>query len=92
MSDLLNAGTAQEQLAKCDAVKPEERKLWESQDVVTGALPHALSEAFQTVEHDFLQTNKVRALVSPCSISAHGLWAYWKTCLLLDICICELSL
>jgi len=59
MSDLLNAGTAQEQLAKCDAVKPEERKLWESQDVVTGALPHALSEAFQTVEHDFLQTNKV---------------------------------
>ena len=65
---LLNAGTAQEQLAKCDAVKPEERKLWESQDVVTGALPHALSEAFQTVEHDFLQTNKVGALVSPRSL------------------------
>ena len=48
----------------CDVIKPEERCLWEAQDILTGALPQALSEAFQTVEHDFLQTSKVCPLVS----------------------------
>ena len=43
----------------CDVIKPEERSLWEAQDVLTGFLPQALSEAFQTVEQDFLQTSKV---------------------------------
>ncbi len=53
------AGTPQEQLATCDAIKPQERSLWEAQDILAGALPQALSEAFQTVEHDYLQTSKV---------------------------------
>lgn len=56
----LHAGTPQEQLATCDAIKPEERTLWEAQDILAGALPQALSEAFQSVEQDFLQTTKVR--------------------------------
>ena len=55
----LPAGTAQEQLAQCDEVREEDQALWASQDVLVGALPHALSEAFQTVEQDFLQSTKV---------------------------------
>ena len=58
----LPAGTAQEQLAQCDDVRAEDRALWAAQDVLVGALPHALSEAFQTVEQDFLQSTKACVL------------------------------
>ena len=64
-----SAGTPQEQLATCDAIKAEERSLWEAQDILAGALPQALSEAFQAVEHDFLQTTKVRAHGPPGTTS-----------------------
>ena len=74
---LLHAGTPQEQLATCDAIKPQEHSLWEAQDILAGALPQALSEAFQTVEHDFLQTTKVCGLpiiLLPC-LSAQSAFA-----------------
>ena len=58
----LPAGTAQEQLAHCDEVRAEDQALWASQDVLVGSLPHALSEAFQIVEQDFLQSTKVCVL------------------------------
>ncbi len=52
--------SAEEQLADCDVVKPEERALWRAQDALVEAMPHALSEAFQKVEADFLEHTKVR--------------------------------
>ena len=58
----LPAGTAQEQLAQCDDVRAEDLALWAAQDVLVGALPQALSEAFQTVEQAFLQSTKVCVL------------------------------
>lgn len=43
--------------------------MWECQDVLVGALPHALSEAFQNVERDYLETSKVGAPGSACYIA-----------------------
>lgn len=52
--------SAQEQLADCDVVKPEERALWRAQDAIVEAMPRALSDAFQKVEADFFEHTKVR--------------------------------
>ncbi|KAK9918098.1 hypothetical protein WJX75_001295 [Coccomyxa subellipsoidea] len=51
--------SAEEQLADCDVVKPEERALWRAQDAIVEAMPHALSDAFQKVEADFFEHTKV---------------------------------
>ena len=71
--------SAEEQLADCDVVKPEERALWRAQDAIVEAMPHALSDAFQKVEADFFEHTKVRLdtmtpLASGCRkcVSSYG--------------------